>query len=190
MAGMSELRVNEVGDMVLTGAAAMQALADPVRLAMTDRLTRHGAATTDELADATGVPAQAVEEHAEQLAAVGLLKRNGDSWEACGRGIFFEIPEDGEVEVQQAARALSSAMLLSYEHLPRQWVESTEPGLELEWARSAGLFNAGMWLTAEELRKVQEDLEVLLMPYLQRKEPTPDSRRVRMLAYFLPPKSD
>ncbi|GAA1684052.1 hypothetical protein ACFTSF_29325 [Kribbella sp. NPDC056951] len=184
---MSEVRVNEVGDMVLTGAAAMRTLADPVRLAITDRLTRHGAATTEELTEAVGVGAA---EHAEQLAAVGLVKRDGDTWEACGRGIFFEIPEDGDVEVQQAARALSSAMLLSYEHLPRQWVEGTEPELELDWARSAGLFNAGMWLTAEELRKVQEDLEVLLMPYLQRKEPTPDSRRVRMLAYFLPPKSD
>ncbi|MFB6722672.1 winged helix-turn-helix domain-containing protein [Kribbella sp. NPDC056345] len=187
---MSELRVNEVGDMVLTGAAGMRALADPVRLAITDRLTRQGAATTQELADVTGVGVEAAAEHAEQLAAVGLLRRDGDGWEACGRGIFFEIPEDGDVEVQQAARALSSAMLLSYEHLPRQWVEGTEPELELDWARSAGLFNAGMWLTAEELRKVQEDLEVLLMPYLQRKEPTPDSRRVRMLAYFLPPKGD
>jgi DNA-binding transcriptional ArsR family regulator len=174
--------------MVLTGAEAMRVLAEPVRLAITDRLTRHGAATTAELAEAVGV--EDVVAHLERLTEVGLIKRDGDSWEACGRGIFFEIPEDGDEEVQQAARALSNAMLLSYEHLPRQWVEGTEPELELDWARSAGLFNAGMWLTAEELRKVQEDLEVLLMPYLQRKEPTPDSRRVRMLAYFLPPKSD
>ncbi len=187
---MTEVRVNEVGDMVLTGAEAMRVLADPVRLAITDRLTRHGAATTTELAEAVGVGADEAENHAERLAAVGLVKQDGESWEACGRGIFFEIPEDGDLEVQQAARALSSAMLLSNEHLPRQWVEGTEPELELDWARSAGLFNAGLWLTAEELRKVQEDLEVLLMPYLQRKEPTPDSRRVRMLAYFLPPKSD
>ncbi|MFF1816760.1 winged helix-turn-helix domain-containing protein [Kribbella sp. NPDC058245] len=187
---MGEVRVNEVGDMVLTGAEAMRVLAEPVRLAITDRLTRHGATTTAELAEAVGVAADEVVGHAERLAEVGLVKRDGDSWEACGRGIFFEIPEDGDGEVQQAARALSNAMLLSYEHLPRQWVAGTEPELELDWARSAGLFNAGMWLTAEELRKVQEDLEVLLMPYLQRKEPIPDARRVRMLAYFLPPKSD
>ncbi|MET7282403.1 helix-turn-helix domain-containing protein [Kribbella sp. NPDC005582] len=187
---MTEVRVNEVGDMVLTGAEAMRVLADPVRLAITDRLTRHGVATTAELAEAVGVGADEAATHAERLAAVGLVKRDGESWEACGRGIYFEIPEDGTEDVQQAARALSNAMLLSYEHLPRQWVEGTEPELELDWARSAGLFNAGMWLTAAELRKVQEDLEVLLMPYLQRKEPTPDSRRVRMLAYFLPPKSD
>ncbi|TDD59719.1 ArsR family transcriptional regulator [Kribbella antibiotica] len=187
---MTEVRVNEVGDMVLEGAEAMRVLAEPVRLAITDRLTRHGVATTAELAEAVGMSAEAAGAHAEKLASVGLVKRDGESWEACGRGIFFEIPEDGDVEVQQAARALSSAMLLSYEHLPRQWVEDTEPELDNDWARSAGLFNAGMWLTAEELRKVQEDLEVLLMPYLQRKEPVPDARRVRMLAYFLPPKAD
>ncbi|GAA0615878.1 helix-turn-helix transcriptional regulator [Kribbella sandramycini] len=187
---MTEVRVNEVGDMVLTEAAAMRALAQPVRLALMDQLTRQGAATTDELGSAVDVSTDEAAEHLGELAAVGLVRAIDDGWEACGRGLFFEIPEDGPVDVQEAARALSSAMLLSYEHVPREWVEDTEPALDVDWARSAGLFNAGMWLTAAELRKVQEDLETLLMPYLQRTGPTEDARRVRMLAYFLPPTTD
>ena len=37
---MTQVEVNEVRDMVLTEAAAMCALADPVRLALMDQLTR------------------------------------------------------------------------------------------------------------------------------------------------------
>jgi hypothetical protein len=40
---MTQVEVNEVGDMVLTEAAAMRALADPVRLALMDQLTRRAA---------------------------------------------------------------------------------------------------------------------------------------------------
>jgi hypothetical protein len=66
---MGEVRVNEVGDMVLTGAEAMRVLAEPVRLAITDRLTRHGAATTAALAEAVGV--DDVVAHLERLTEVG-----------------------------------------------------------------------------------------------------------------------
>jgi hypothetical protein len=64
----------------------------------------------------------------------------------------------------------------------------TEPGLDVAWARAAGLFNAGVRLTADELRRVQEDLEALLAPYLTRSadDAPADARRVRLLAYFLP----
>jgi len=100
--------------------------------------------------------------------------------------VFFEVPESGPEEVQLAARELSNAMLLNYEQVPRDWVEQTEPKLELDWARAAGLFNAGMTVTADELRTIQEDLETMLKPYLNRAEQPEGSRRIRMLAYFLP----
>ena len=79
-------------------------------------------------------------------------------------------------------------MLLQYVDLPRRWVDETEPGLEVEWARAAGLFNAGIRLTPDELRTVQEELEALLAPYLTRSaDDAPNgARRVRLLAYFMP----
>ena len=172
--------------MVLTEADAMRALADPVRLALMDRLTRHGTASAAELAEHAGTDADSASAHAERLVEVGLVVRDGDGWRALGRGIYFEVPEAGPEDVTVAARELSNAMLLSYERTPREWVEGTEPRLELDWARAAGLFNAGMSLTADELRSIQQDLEVLLEPYLNRTDPPPGSRRVRMLAYFLP----
>ncbi|TCO12839.1 helix-turn-helix protein [Kribbella steppae] len=183
---MTQVEVNEVGDMVLTEAAAMRALADPVRLALMDRLTRHGTATTAELAAHAGIEAEAASGHVEKLVEVGLVLSDGDGWRALGRGIYFEVPESGTKEVQVAARELANAMLLSNERLPRDWVEGTEPRLELEWARAAGLFNAGLSVTADELNTIQADLETLLTPYLNRTDPPADSRRVRILAYFLP----
>lgn len=41
-------------------------------------------------------------------------------------------------------------------------------------------------MTADELNTIQADLEILLKPYLNRTDPPADSRRVRILAYFLP----
>jgi DNA-binding transcriptional ArsR family regulator len=185
MTRMSGLVVNEVGDMVLTEAATMRALADPIRLAIIDRLTRSGPASTAELAEHAGIDADDVRTHVEALAAVGLTEPDGDGWRTPGSGIYFEIPDSGG-DAQEAARRLSNTMLLNYERVPREWVEGVEPRLDLAWAQAAGLFNAGLSVTAEELRTIQADLETLLKPYLNRADPPEGARRVRMLAYFLP----
>ena len=186
MAPMPQLTVNDVGDMVLTEAVTMDALADPVRLAIMDRLTRGGSVTTADLADHAGLGVDDARAHIEALAVVGLVEPDGGCWRAPGSGIYFEIPESGGAEAQAAARRLCSAMLLNYERAPRLWVEDVEPRLDLTWARAAGLFNAGVSVTADELRTIQVDLEKLLEPYLGRTNPPEGSRRVRMLAYFLP----
>jgi hypothetical protein len=133
-----------------------------------------------------GVAEPDVDERLRALADVGIVTREGTGWHAVAKGFVFEIPD--EVESQAAARELTNVMLLQYADLPRQWVADTEPLLELEWARASGLFNARVVLTHDELRKVQEDLEVLLSPYLTRDDRnTPaGARTVRILGYFMP----
>ena len=79
---MTQVEVNDVGDMVLTEAAAMRALADPVRLALMDRLTRHGTATVAELAAHAGIDAEPTHAHVERLVEVGLVVPDGDGWRA------------------------------------------------------------------------------------------------------------
>jgi DNA-binding transcriptional ArsR family regulator len=177
--------VNAVGDLVLTDPEAMRALADPIRLALHDRLRRRGPTTAAELAAHVDATEPAVEEHLRELEAVGLVT-SGERWEAVGKGFVFEIPD--EPEGQAAARELSRVMVLQYVDLPRRWVAEDEPRLELEWARAAGLFNARVTLTPDELRGVQEGLERLLEPFLTRDaagEPA-DASPVRILGYFLP----
>jgi DNA-binding transcriptional ArsR family regulator len=178
-------RVNAVGDVELTDPAAMRALADPARLALFDRV-RRGPASASALAESLHEPESAIRAHLAELEAVGLVSLNGDEWRSGAKGFVFEIPE--EPEGQAAARELSTVMMLNYDDLPRRWVAETEPQLELEWVRAAGLFNARVTLTPDELRDVQQGLEDLLAPFLTR-EPgvtPPAASPVRILGYFLP----
>jgi DNA-binding transcriptional ArsR family regulator len=177
------VEINAAGDLVLTDTAAMRALADSERLTLHDRLRREGPMDAAELAESLGAEPTSVERSLDALEKAGLVERDEARWAVVGKGIFFEIPD--HPAGQQAARQLSNTMLLQYVDLPRRWVGETEPGLTPEWARAAGLFNARLSLTADELREVQERLEELLEPYLTRDAP-PEADDVRILAYFLP----
>jgi DNA-binding transcriptional ArsR family regulator len=181
------VRTNEVGDVVLDSARQLQALADPVALAAFTWLQRHGPGTVERLAAELSEPGDAITARLDDLRATGLADRDGEDWLAPGRGLFLQVPE-GDPGAAAAARRLSTVMLLAVEHLPREWVETTEPGLDDTWAGAAGMFNAGVTLTTAELDQVQVELERVLEPYLNRSAddvPT-DARRVRVLAYFLP----
>ncbi len=180
---------NAVGDVILEDPRAMLALADPARLTLHAALRRHGAATVDELAALLGDEPQGTAAHLEALEEVGLVERSGQShvtWAVVGKGIFFEIPE--EPEAQSAARQLSNAMLVQYADLPRRWVADDEPRLPVQWARAAGMFNARLLVTPDELGQIQEALETLLEGYLTR-DPSAapaGAAHVRLLAYFMP----
>jgi hypothetical protein len=179
--------INAVGDLVLSRAVEFRALADPLALSLTDRLRPSTVVPTSDLATETGATEAEVEARLVQLEEAGIVGRAGDGWTAVANGLVFEIPDD-DLDAQAAARALTTTMLLQYVDLPRRWVDETEPGLGLEWVRAAGLFNAGIRLTPEELRTVQEELEALLAPYLTRSadDAPHGARRVRLLAYFMP----
>jgi DNA-binding transcriptional ArsR family regulator len=185
-------RVNSVGDLVLTEPAAMRALADPFRLALLDRLRREGPATAAELSTHVQATRSAIEGHLQELAAFGLVSGRGPAsdaesrWHAVGKGFVFEIPNDPEG--QAAARSLGNAMLLNYVDLPRRLVSDEEPRLELDWVRAAGLLNARVTVTPDELRGIQAELERLLEPFLTREsdDVLAEAGRVRNLSYFMP----
>jgi hypothetical protein len=178
--------VNSVGDLVLTDPQAMRALAKPHRLALLDRLRRDGPATAAELS--TGLEADDVEAQLAELERFELVSRGAgsDRWEAVAKGFIFEIPYDPEG--QAAARQLSNVMLLTYVDLPKRWVSEEEPRLELDRVRAAGLFNARVTVTSDELRGIQEGLERLLEPFITRgpDNAPPSAGPARILAYFLP----
>lgn len=185
-------RLNSVGDFVLTDPRALRALAEPLRLSLFDLVRRNDAATAPALAELVGADEGTVESHLQELAAVGLVEaspaESGElRWTTRGRGIYFEIPEDDE-ETQQAARQLSRVMLVKYADLPGAWARDDEPELDLEWARAAGLFNARVELTPEELREIQVGLERLLEPFSTRTgdDVPAGAAPVRILAFFMP----
>jgi DNA-binding transcriptional ArsR family regulator len=180
-------RLNAVGDFVVTRVDELLALAHPVRLDLFDLVRRQGPLAVDVAADRLGLSAEAASSHLRALGDAGLIDRDGaGEWSTDARGIYFEITD--EPEAQRAARQLSNTMLVKYASPPSEWVRTVEPQLDVTWARATGLFNARPELTPDELRRLQEDLERLLEPFINRRadDRPPDAAPVRITAYFLP----
>lgn len=184
---------NPYGDIEL-GPRSMRALAHPVRLAILSRLQGHGPSTATALAPLVGATPSVTSWHLRHLAEHGLV-RDADVesdgrqrwWEAAGTGIRFTPSGDGEE--QAAAALLSRVMFEQAAGLPEQWVRDTEPLLEPEWRRSAGLSNTTVVITADELAEVEAAVEELLAPFVLRKaggEAEEGARTVRLLRYVLP----
>ena len=182
-----QVRLNEVGDVILDDVRQLEALADPERLTVFERLQRSGGETIEDLGEMLGRSHASLAASLASLESAGLVRQVAGGWEAHGRGLFLQL-SDHDPAAEAAARALGNVMLLAAADVPRTWVSEVEPRLETEWAGAAGMFGASPVLTAEELTGLQEALEVLLEPYLNRDraDVPPDARKVRLQAYFLP----
>ncbi|GLF99630.1 ArsR/SmtB family transcription factor [Streptomyces yaizuensis] len=186
---------NRLGDIEITDPQAMRALAHPVRLAILDRLQRHGPATATQLAPDVGATPSVTSWHLRHLAGFGLVRdaeaeagadRRQRRWEAAARGFRFEAPQDEEG--RSAARALSREMFLRYGDLPGRWLTEVEPRLDPLWQGVAGLSNTRVVVSAEELTAIQDGIERVLAPYVTRDpaDRPADSRSVRLMRYALP----
>ncbi len=160
----------------------------PVDPALFDLVRREGPLTSDALARRVDRDENTIEAELRELASFGLVDaaadEEGTRWRSGVKGIFFEIPDSPEGEL--AARTLSNVMLATYAELPGSWARDQEPRLEIEWARSAGMFNARIELTAAELRDLQQELERWLEPFILRAEKPEAAAPVRILAFFMP----
>jgi DNA-binding transcriptional ArsR family regulator len=184
---------NRYGDFEITDPQALRALAHPVRLAILDRLQRHGPATATQLSPHVSATPSVVSWHLRHLASFELVKdwdgatsRRERWWQAAANGFRFNLPDDAEG--QSAARQLQGEMLARYAELPQRWLLHDEPRLDTRWRRLAGLANTRIVVTAEELRQLEDAVEELLAPYVRRKETKPPAgaRGVRLLRYVMP----
>lgn len=187
---------NRLGDVEITDPKAMRALAHPVRLAILERLQRHGPATATQLAPDVGATPSVTSWHLRHLAGFGLVRdaepgpdRRQRRWEAVARGFRFETPEGpDDEESRSAARVLSREMFLRSADLPDRWAAEVEPGLEPRWRRLAGLADTRVVVSADELAAIEHAIERVLAPYVTRDEAArpADGRGVRLLRYTLP----
>ncbi|MFC8226161.1 ArsR/SmtB family transcription factor [Streptomyces sp. NPDC057287] len=187
---------NRLGDVEIKDPQAMRALAHPVRLAILDRLRRHGPATATELAPDVGATPSVTSWHLRHLASFGLVRdsepgpdRRRRRWETAAHGFRFETPQDeADEEGRSAARLLSQQMFLRHADLPSRWAAEVEPGLGPEWAGQAGLASTRLVVSAEELAAIEDGIERVLAPYITRDpdERPADGRFVQLLRYVLP----
>ncbi|WP_435208385.1 ArsR/SmtB family transcription factor [Micromonospora sp. bgisy143] len=189
---------NPYGDFEITEPQALRALAHPVRLAILDRLQRHGPSTATGLSSHVGATPSVVSWHLRHLATFGLVTDadGGTSkrerwWQAAARGFRFSLPDDAEG--QAAARQLRGEMFARYADAPQQWLLQEEPRLDDTWRGLAGVADTSFVATPDELRQLEETIEELLAPYVRRKEdetPPAGAQVVRMLRYLLPEVAD
>ncbi|BEL05196.1 helix-turn-helix domain-containing protein [Actinoplanes sichuanensis] len=188
---------NPLGDLEISDPQALRALAHPVRLAILNRLQRHGPATATQLSAHVGATPSVVSWHARHLASFGLLVdwdgapgKRERWWQAAAKGFRFTVPEDAEG--QDAARMLQSVMFARAAEYPQQWLMDVEPHLDEPWRRLGGLADTRFVVTADELEQLQDAIERLIAPYARRAaaDRPADARGVRLLRFALPENED
>ncbi|HEU4946096.1 MAG TPA: ArsR family transcriptional regulator [Kribbella sp.] len=191
---------NPYGDFEITDPQAMRALAHPVRLAALSYLQRHGPATATQLSPHVGASPSVTSWHLRHLSSFGLVSdgpppdggsdRRQRWWRAVSRGFRFEMPDtpDG----MEAARLLRAELMTQAMDTAHQWLSDVEPTLDAEWAREAGSANTRVLVTVEEARQIEDAIEEVLAPYVQRGDQgaPPDARGVRFIRFVLPEQAD
>jgi DNA-binding transcriptional ArsR family regulator len=171
---------------------AMRALAHPLRLELLDALAREGTLTATRAAELTGESAASCSFHLRQLAKYGFI-------DGVPVGAGRERPwRIAQVDLRWSADGgehSQSASLLSVELLRRDvgLLERylTQPdGDEPEWRQAAVLTTSLLFLTLDELRKLEREIMAIVERYLDRTaEPNrrPDGARpIRMLNAAFP----
>ncbi|TDO50013.1 helix-turn-helix protein [Kribbella sp. VKM Ac-2527] len=187
---------NPYGDFEVTDPQAMRALAHPVRLAALSYLQKNGPATATQLSEHVGASPSVTSWHLRHLASFGLVSdgpppdgvadRRQRWWQAVARGFRFEMPDT--LEGAEAGRQLMATMMNQALDSARHWLAETEPTLDPEWSRVTGSANTRVHLTIDELEALENAIQDLIAPYVQRgDEGAPaDARPVRMIRMVLP----
>ena len=187
---------NPYGDFEITDPQAMRALAHPVRLAALSYLQKNGPATATQLSVHVGASPSVTSWHLRHLETFGLVSDSpppdGGSdkrqrwWRSAARGFRFEMPETPEGA--EAGRMLRTEMMSQALDHVQQWLSDSEPVLDPAWSRSTGSSNTLLTITLDEAEAIENAIEDLLAPYVQRGDtgaPT-DARPVRLIRMTLP----
>ncbi|GAA4218200.1 DNA-binding transcriptional ArsR family regulator [Streptosporangium album] len=156
----------------LTDPTAMRALAHPARLAILNRLQAEGPATATDVAEVVGVTPSAASYHLRMLAKYGFAEdapARGDGrerlWQVASGGSLTVTPEpDDRPEVRAAKDLLIKAVRdQAADEVTR--VMGNFDRESPEW-RAASVFNRTLLLVdAEELKRLNEQIDELLTPY-------------------------
>lgn len=178
----------------LTDPRALRALAHPTRMELMGLLRRDGALTATQAGEQMGESAASCSFHLRQLAKYGLVEEAGGGrgrerpWRATA--ISTEWAARGPDEETDAAGALLSRVVVErYLRSAIEWLErrgSEDP----DWVEAATISDALVYMTAAELRELDEKVRALLEPYLRRLEdeepPAPGARPVSVIALGFP----
>ncbi|MGN6258022.1 MAG: winged helix-turn-helix domain-containing protein [Solirubrobacterales bacterium] len=190
---MSERRQVE-----LTDPRALRALAHPVRLELIGLLRRGGPLTATQAGERIGESPASCSFHLRQLAKYGLVEEAGGGhgrerpWRATAISTAWAARGSDE-ESDAATSMLSRVVVERYFQTALDWVDrrGTE---DPEWVEAATMSDALVYMTAEELRELDEGIRALFEPYLKRLEdrepPAEGARPVNVIALGIPLPAD
>lgn len=162
----------------VTDPAALEALANPVRLDLLSFLMDEGPATASACGRAVGASGSNCSYHLRVLASHGLVESVASDdgrerpWRALVTGIATDPSTDDAAGASAAAVAEASLRLdqqIAQEHL------RTMHELEPEWREASAHATYGLRVTPDELRELVERIDAVLRPYISAtREDAPD----------------
>lgn len=178
----------------LTDPRALRALAHPIRLELIGLLRSGGPLTATQAGERIGESPASCSFHLRQLAKYGLVEEAGGGhgrerpWRATAISTEWAA-RGGDDEADAAGAMLSRVVVERYFQSALAWLDrrgSEDPA----WVEAAAISDALVYMTPEELRKVDQGVRALLEPYLKRLEdkqpPAEGARPVNVIAIGFP----
>lgn len=143
----------------------MRALAHPVRMALIETLSLHGPLTATAAGERIGESPTTCSFHLRQLAKYGFVEEAGGGkgrsrpWRMTSIGM--NVSSGGDAESELAANALARLLRERVLDRYRTWLEGRS-GYPREWREAASESEFVLYVTAEELKALGEELVELL----------------------------
>jgi DNA-binding transcriptional ArsR family regulator len=179
----------------VTDAAALKALAHPVRMALLGALVTEGPMTASAAARLVEESPSNCSWHLRKLAEHGFVReaRGGTGrnrpWQAVVEGLEWGEGDDLDPAAQIAADALTDT-LLAREVQRLRAARASEAQEPPEWREATGLSQSQMWLTAQEAAELDTELRELFTRYADRiKDPASrpaGTRLVSLVGWLVP----
>jgi predicted ArsR family transcriptional regulator len=156
----------------LTDPRAMRAVAHPVRIALLEVLGTEGPLTATQAGELIGESPTTCSFHLRQLAKYGFIEEvegipgRRRPWRLIHTGLTFSDVSD-DPETRLAATALSRVLHAFY-------LDRLKEGLALrrdtptEWQKATGASEFLLYVTVEELQALDEQVEALVKPFVER----------------------
>ena len=178
----------------ISDARTLRALAHPVRIALLEILTVEGPMTATEAGERIGESPTTCSFHLRQLAKYNFVEEAGGGkgrarpWRLTSIHLQFSGHDDPELEIASNAliRLFRDRQLDRY----RTWLE-TRAMFPPPWRRAAGETDLLFYVTADELKALNDELLAFLLPRFQDRLTDPSRRPdgsvpVEMLVFSYP----
>ena len=160
-------------------AQTMRALSHPVRMALIEVLAVEGPMTATEAGERIGESPTTCSFHLRQLARYGFVEEAGGGkgrarpWRMATLDIAIKGHDDPEAEL--AADVLTGIFVERQRDRYRTW-QDTKAAYPIEWRKAAGETEVVLYLTAEELKQLREELSEVVRPLEEERRADPSKR--------------